>query len=66
MMRTIWSPRRRGERRHGSAERLDRLRFQQARCMRDATVSPCEREHPLVRTHKQLDRMLSEIKAYPS
>jgi len=32
--------------------------------MRYTTVSPVERVHPLVRTHQQLDRVLSEVEAY--
>jgi hypothetical protein len=50
--------------RYGDVERLERLQFRQVRCMRYTTVSPDERVHPLVRTHKQLHRVLSEIEAY--
>ena len=32
--------------------------------MRNTAVNPAERVHPLVLTHKQLDRVLSEIEAY--
>ena len=44
-------------------ERLDRLPFRQVRCIRTTTVSPVEHVHPLVRSHQQLDRVLSEIEA---
>ena len=50
--------------RDDNVERLDRLQFRQVRCMRYTTVNPAECVHPLVLTHKQLDRVLSEIEAY--